>query len=519
MKKRSRTKTKEEKEARTKEEKEARTKDNKNKIKDNPREKPVQCDKKLSFQECELAILRTQVDQAQEKIAKRVVSSDEIQKVIRIVEDFIKRKGLICYGGTAINNILPEDDQFYDKEVEIADYDFFTTDGVKDSTELSDLYFKNGYKDVEAKSAQHAGTYKVFVNFIPVADITTLHKDIFFSLKREAIQVAGIYYAPPNFLRMSMFLELSRPAGDTSRWEKVAKRLALLNKNYPVTDMDCESMDFQREMANKENKEKEDTIYDTVRNTFINQGVVFFGGYAISLYSKYMPKHLQKKFQKIADFDVIAHEPETTAEIVVERLKDTGVRNANIVFHDPIGEIIPEHYEIRVGKDTIAFVYKPVACHSYNILPLNGQKVKVATIDTMLSFYLAFLYADKPYFSEFRDRILCMSKFLYDVQQKNRLEQKGLLKRFSITCFGHQESQEEMRSEKAKKFEELKNVRGTPEYNKWFFTYRPTDKKGIQHKVSNEKFVSKSLSRKKIKPSFFNPYNKKKTRRRKRGFF
>jgi hypothetical protein len=36
--------------------------------------------------------------------------------MIKIVEDFIIRKKLICYGGTAINNILPERDQFYNKE-------------------------------------------------------------------------------------------------------------------------------------------------------------------------------------------------------------------------------------------------------------------------------------------------------------------------------------------------------------------------------------------------------------------
>ena len=32
---------------------------------------------------------------------------------------------------------------------------------------------------------------------------------------------------PPNYLRMAMYLELSRPDGDVSRWEKVLKRLTL----------------------------------------------------------------------------------------------------------------------------------------------------------------------------------------------------------------------------------------------------------------------------------------------------
>jgi hypothetical protein len=82
----------------------------------------------------------------------------------------------------------------------------------------------------------------------------------------------------------------------------------------------------------------------------------------------------------------------------------------------------------------------------------------------MLSFYLSFLYTDRDYYKEFSDRILCMSKFLFDVQQKNRLQQKGLLKRFSIICYGHQESIEEMRAQKAKKFKELQTKKGTRDY-------------------------------------------------------
>jgi hypothetical protein len=188
--------------------------------------------KNLSFADCELTILRMAVDQAEEKMGKRVVNSDDVQKIIDIVEEFIKQKKEICYGGTAINNILPEEDRFYNKEVEIPDYDFFSQNALEDAKELTNIYYKRGFIDVEAKSGQHHGTYKVFVNYMAVADITHLPKDIFSALKKDSISVGGILYAPPNFLRMSMYLELSRPAGDISRWEKVLKRLTLLNKNF-----------------------------------------------------------------------------------------------------------------------------------------------------------------------------------------------------------------------------------------------------------------------------------------------
>jgi hypothetical protein len=272
-----------------------------------------------------------------------------------------------------------------------------------------------------------------------------------------------------------MYLELSRPAGDISRWEKVLKRLSLLNNYYPLGSEECAHVDFQRNVEGKENSEKSDEIYENVKNTLVNQSVVFFGGYAISMYAKYMPANLRRKLEKIPDFDVLSEQPEMTAEIVVERLKEIGIKNAKVIKRPALGEVIPEHYQIQVGKDTVAFIYTPIACHSYNIVSIDGQKIKIATIDTMLSYYLAFLYAERNYYDV--NRILCMSKFLFEVQQKNRLVQKGLLKRFSIDCLGHQETIEEMRAEKAAKYRELKGMNGTKEYEEWFLSYKPGDAK------------------------------------------
>ena len=60
-----------------------------------------------------------------------------------------------------------------------------------------------------------------------------------------------------------------------------------------------------------------------------------------------------------------------------------------------------------------------------------------------------------------------------------------MLKRFIIDCYGHQETVEEMRAEKAAKFRELREKRGTLEYDEWFLTYRPGDKKQIKQKIED----------------------------------
>ena len=183
-----------------------------------------------TLEEKELDILRKAVDIAEKRAAKKTILSPEIKDIIVIVEDFLKERDLICYGGTAINNILPSSDQFYNRDIEIPDYDFYSPQALKDAKDLADIYFKKGYNEVEAKAGLHPGTFKVFVNYIPVADITHLESSLFNAVLSNALKINNIYYAPPNFLRMSMYLELSRPEGMVSRWEKVLKRLILLNK-------------------------------------------------------------------------------------------------------------------------------------------------------------------------------------------------------------------------------------------------------------------------------------------------
>ena len=471
------------------------------------------CNADMTFQECELAILRSAVDKAGERQAKKVVNSPEVQRMIRIVEAFLRKKQLICYGGTAINALLPRQDQFYSKETDLADYDFFSKNPVEDAKELAEIFSKEGFDEVEAKSGQHHGTYKVFVNFIGMADITYLQKDIFNTLKKEAKRIGGILYCPPNYLRMSMYLELSRPAGDVSRWEKVLKRLSLLNKHHPLKASECKSAEFQRALSKDKYTEEESAkVYKIVKDTLIGEDVVFFGGFAMSTYLEYMNKSVKNILKKrTPDFDVFSEEAELVATIVKERLIDEGFDKVKVVKKPCVGEVISAHYQVILGEnDTVAFIYEPMACHSYNKIKINKMEVRIATIDTMMSLYLAFLYSNRNYYD--LTRLLCMSKFLFEVQEKNRLEQKGVLKRFSINCYGHQETIEEMRSEKTEMFEKLKNKRTSSDYEEWFMKYRPGDSKSSIKK--NKKNKTKKSTKKKTKKSTNKKTNKKKTTKR-----
>ena len=334
------------------------------------------------------------------------MQSDDIEKIIKILKKFLRTNKTLCYGGTAINNILPEQMRFYNRNAELPDYDFFSPNAMYLAKKLANIYYDEGYEEVEAKSGVHSGTFKVYVNFMPIADITQINKTFFNNLYKKAIKVNSICYCPPNFLRMAMYVELSRPMGDISRWEKVLKRLLLLNKNYPLKGIACNSLDFQRNFEGNENINK---IYDITRKSFLDQGLIFFGGYAAKLYSNYMPNYEKNIIKKIPDFDILSDDPETSATIVKEQLEYEGIKNVRINKRSSISEFIPKHYEIIVGKDTVAFIYQTISCHSYNVIYIQNEKIKVASIDTILSFYLAFIYADKSYYDE--NRLICISEF------------------------------------------------------------------------------------------------------------
>jgi len=475
----------------------------------------MKCDKKMTFHECELTILRQAVDKIEKKTGKTLIKNPQIQEIIQIVENFLKLKKRVCYGGTAINNILPESDQFYDKSVELPDYDFFSPDPLNDAIYLADMYHKEGFEEVEAKSGAHAGTFKVFVNFMPVADITFCAPELYKRISKDAIVINGISYTPPDYLRMLMYLELSRPKGDASRWEKVLKRLTLLNKNFPLKSKNCNVRDIQRlfksdsrdNYAAGSKKLASGEIFDIVRDTVIRQGCVFFGAYANRLYLKKMPKLRREQIAKIPDFDILSDRPAEVAEIIKRNLKDAGAKNIKIKRKPGVGEIIAPHYEVTIDNDTIIFLYEPMACHSYNIVHYKGQKIRIATLDTMLSFYLAFYYVKRPYYDP--KRILCMCDYLYKTQEKNRLQQKGLLKRFSMDCYGEERhTKEKSRAHKSEMFTKLKNNRGSDEWNWYFLRYVPNEITKKSKWKTNKKQTRKRQKKK-----------KKKRKTKKRGLF
>jgi len=268
---------------------------------------------------------------------------------------------------------------------------------------------------------------------------------------------------------------LSRPGGDITRWEKVLKRLNLLNKNYPLKAEKCDPESFRHSLSarstTKQYYYQKELIQNVIKDVVSSDNLVYIGGYANALYSRYLKNREKMYLTEIPDFDLLSNTPDKTGKKIKEELEKKGVLNVSIQTKPSIPEYLSTHYEIKVGSQAVAYIYKPLACHSYNTIKLDGKIFRVATIDTMMSFYLLFLYANRPYYNP--RRTLCLCEYLFKIQQKNRLKMQGLLRRFSITCYGKQKTLEDIRNEKSKQFKKLKTKKNTNEYNKWFLRYNP----------------------------------------------
>ena len=466
-----------------------------------------------------LEILKKSQKEIEASQGEKLMSNPTVQEIISIVEQFLISKKLICYGGTAINNVLPEKDQFYDLKREIPDYDFFSPNSLDDAKELADIFYKKGFNDVEAKSGMHTGTYKVFVNFIGVADITFIEPELFKSLMREAVERNGILYAPLNFLRMSMYLELSRPDGDVSRWEKVYKRLLLFNKNFPLKGDNCLKK-AKGAAAVMAPSKKDEEIFEIVRDEAISEKLVFFGGYACALFSEHLKKDERAiLYSAVPSFDLLSEHAKKSAHKLKDKLERTGHFSRVIVEErEDFGEHVSEHYEIVVDGRTVAFVYEPSpgACHNYNVVRVNKKDVRIATTDTILSYYLLFLYMNRPYYD--RDRLLCMSQYIYDLQYDNLTNNEGVFKRFSKPCIGKQVTLKDIKDVKSHMFNKLKNKKGTREYDEWFLNYNPIENqkmKALKGKNA-EKFDEKIKDVNKFSPSYSKRKDKDNNRMRTR---
>jgi hypothetical protein len=411
----------------------------------------------------ELQVIEKAVEAAEEYQAQLEHNKEGV-KMMQIVAQFLRKRKRLLYGGYAINALLPDKDKFYDPKKELPDFDFLTPDPLTDVAELIQIFIQAGYQDVEPAIGIHEGTYKVFVNYQGVADITLCDPTIYATLQKEAVVVDSLHVCSPDYLRMNMFHELSHPAGDITRWAKVYKRLLLLNKARPLKD-GCK--------LNNKHSVSEQSLTSIQKS---------------KLYSRYI--HMVAETKEIVlgipDMEHIFRRPTQAAKnrfktlkrmaakvpLLALSLSTNPVESAKALITSwsevaegftyreipKLGELIPERVEILYEKtEVVAVFFHTVACHAYYEVPVGQKVIHVGSIDTLLNFYYAFYYGEVPYING-QYAILCICQNLLNLAEDVRV--KGTkpwpFPPISVKCLGYQPTLAELKKEHR---ERVKNER------------------------------------------------------------
>jgi hypothetical protein len=398
---------------------------------------------------------------------RTAASNPVTRKSLEIVLQFLKDHRVMCYGGSAINNLLPEKDRFYDPETTIPDYDFYSKNPQEDAMFLANRLSSSGIDTVEVKPGVHLGTFKVFADYEGVADITHLDEAVFERLWDENIVREGVHYVTPNFLRLSMYLELSRPKGDVTRWRKVYERLELLNKEFPIV---CPMIKQIEDRALTEEQQKR------VEKILTTYDVILLGITASQL-------HMGKGAPKWSTPVTLLAELDTIKKIMSG--KDIDIEDGS--------EILPAHVDILdENGDVFIRIHETAACHSYHQMA-NG--IKVASIPTMLQFFFAYMFSGVG--EDELSHLQCVSQRLVDLASHKEDRRFAILT--PIDCIGQQETLIDMKVHKAQLYNKLSENKNSPDFIRFFFTYNPKSSKTERTKI---KSILKSTRKARVEDAY-----------------
>jgi hypothetical protein len=393
---------------------------------------------KVQFEK-QLQIIKKASEMAQAKIDYDSAHDDHILLAIRVIENFLRKKHRICYGGQAINAYLPAKYKFYNPEYSIPDYDFFTPSQHDDIRMIVTDLKKAGFTEISVREGMHEGTLKVYVDYIPVADLTVIDPKLYRMLSKREFRTDGISYLDASTLRMLMYLELSRPRGEVRRWDKVFERLMLFNEFVPIRSCYSRSPLLRNALTQEQ---IEYTIHFVIQNQR-----VFAGADLLSFYEQSYKKKLehtkwilsQKKPILFFSSNALADANTILAEF--KRMQKKGDDAIQIQsYHNKGVELIPSLHILYQKKQPLVFIIEQSACHSYFNVQMKDNKVlQIASMDTLITLYFSLGFIQSKFFNI--GSMECLANQLVQLNIYARSHPDQFYFPFiSLECSGHQSS-------------------------------------------------------------------------------
>ena len=340
----------------------------------------------------------------------------------------LKKKDLISYGGYALNALLPKIHKIY-KDKTLPDYDCFSSRAKQDAIDIGDYLKSKGYEYVEVKSGVHEGTYKVYAEYQPVADITQVSKALFSYLHKNSIVINDIRICPSEFLMWSLYKELCRPVGSIHRWEKIYTRYLIFFRQFRFRD---------KNLKLENNKAEYVDLIEKLKNFIKNREYTVIGHFAVSLHLDTPCKILSSLY----DIDILSDDIEKT----FEELKKEFGSDLTIKRHitNEFSEIASNTVSILYKETRLCKLYQTDSCYSYQKI----QTFKVGTIDTVLHFlygnYMTAMHFNTQQGSlaaAYRKLIVALE---YYSQQEDKADPD---KRLRVKCTGYEKTLLNVRKE------------------------------------------------------------------------
>ncbi len=397
-----------------------------------------------------------------------VPSDEDINAIVSITLDFVKRKKRKIYGGYAQNNVikaLNANDAFYDNPV-IPDIDVYSPTPIEDLIELCNILHDQGYTDVIGKEAQHKETYKIFTRKYNAIDLSYAPTQIYNSI--PYVEIDDIRYVHPGFSMIDLYKMMTEPLFSSWRWKKTFPRLYLLQKHYPLKEIH-NNLTAYKHTSNM--SKAVDVIEQFVLN---NENVYLFGDIAYNYFAnKVTHKHITPVNVNV--YNIISTNYKSDVFDILGKFKTA---NVNITYEEyyPFWTFVGYGVEISYNGEVILKMYNnltkctPIIKIDHTYLKHTGY-LQIGSFDFTMLMEMIMVFRQRVLRNknkhDYHGKIitnLTHAREIYLKQHKLTLLDDSPFKSFCSDCIGVASDP---------KTEALKNKKKRKENNKMTFMYKP----------------------------------------------
>jgi len=381
-----------------------------------------------------------------EKLQKVEPYRNNVNKAIKVIEDFIYEKGRIIYGGLALNEFIKlqnKNDAIYEEDsLQIPDYDIYTPEPINDLIYICNKLFNLGFTDVYGRSAVHNDTYTINLDSInsSIIDLHYVWKQQYNLIPKK--KIGKFFYTDPEFMYIDIYKIYTDPLLSWDfRLEKSFKRGSLLEYHYPITKPQTK---FNPDSYTIKDSIRIDIIKYLIKSYLINnQNIIMINEF---VYNYFMKKCNSNYKINISHIEILTSNIQTTYDNILELLylkykKDLITKK----YYHQFFELFDNSVEIYYDSKLIIKIYKNLnRCVPYitvNIDTNPKDNINLISFHGLLLHYYSYLFYYKCHNNY--DEYIFTKHLIYNLiserekyLKKNNLTgiEKSIFKELIIDC-------------------------------------------------------------------------------------